>query len=176
MPAENRRIVGPEISQPVALRQRKRHPKPLVIMATCFLKQRHLSGLLTLRLFPRGNSSTQINGDSLRQDGRKVNELRSVCKLKLILKILTSILPSLWRIIAYNASEWVSPMSQVAKHNLLVIDYVSNLLLIVRYRSKKFVFYFHAFAFAFERLRLCLNANAIKCTDQAHYLARALLQ
>ncbi|XP_029207157.1 exosome complex component MTR3-like isoform X1 [Acropora muricata] len=48
MPAENRRIVGPEISQPVALRQRKRHPKPL------------------------------MNGDSLRQDGRKVNELRSV--------------------------------------------------------------------------------------------------
>ena len=58
MPAENRRIVGPEISQPVALRQRKRHPKPLVITVTCFLKERHLSGLLTLPLFARRSEAT----------------------------------------------------------------------------------------------------------------------
>lgn len=94
-----------------------------------------------------------MNGDSLRQDGRKVNELRSVCKLKLILKILTSILPSLWRIITYNASEWVFPMSQVASIIYLSSIMFLTLLLIVRYRSKKFVFYFNAFAFVFERKR-----------------------
>lgn len=48
MPVDNKRIVGPEVTRPVVMGEQKRRCKPL------------------------------ISGDSLRQDGRKMDELRSV--------------------------------------------------------------------------------------------------